>query len=227
VTLAIVAVAVVLAFGAAGAYGDLASDTNAPTTTTNAVATYWDDAVIELTATDDEGIAYIYHELDEGIARLTKVEGSPLSASVEAPLSFTGVHKNPGVGTHTLKYWAQDINGNVEAQQTVEFEVIADTVAPVTTAKAVSVSRGRTATLRYTVKDADPNKGTATVLIKVKNRKGKVVKTIKAGEKNVNVAQTAKFRCTLAKGVYKYYVYATDKAGNAQSGIGSAKLTVK
>lgn len=228
VVLTIVAVAAVFAFGAAGAYGDLASDTNAPTTTTDVQATYWDDAVINVTATDDEGIAYIYHELDEGIAHLTKVEGAPLSASIAAPLVFHGTaHKNPGVGTHTLKYWAQDINGNVEAQQTVEFEVVADTVKPVTSATSVSVRKGRTATLKFKVSDAAPNKGTATVQIRIKNSKGKVVKTIKAGVKNVNVAQTAKFRCKLAKGVYKYYVYATDASGNAQSRIGSARLTVK
>lgn len=228
VVLVIVAVAVTLAIGAAGAYGDLASDKTAPTTTTDAVATYWDDAVISLTATDDEGIAYIYHELDEGIAHVTPIAGAPKSAVLETPLGFhSEVHKNPGVGTHTLKYWAQDVNGNVEAQKTVEFEIVADAVGPVTSAKAVSVRKGRTATLKYKVSDAEPNKGTATVSITIKNAKGKTVKTIKAGVKNVNADQTAKFRCTLAKGAYRYYVYATDAAGNAQSKIGYARLTVK
>jgi len=225
VVLTIVAVAVVFAVGAVSAYGDLASDTMAPTTTTNAVASYWDDAVITLTAADDEGVAYIYHELDNGIARLTKVEGSP--ASVEAPLSFTGQHKNPGVGTHTLKYWAQDINGNVEAQQTLTFEVVSDTVKPTTSAWAVAARRGRVATLKYRVNDPEPTKGTAAVSIKIKNRAGKVVKTMSAGAKSVNAQLTKNFRCRLAKGTYRYYVYATDASGNAQSKIGSARLTVK
>ena len=35
-------------------------------------------------------------------------------------------------GTHTLKYWAQDVNGNVGEQQTVEYTVGKDTQAPVT-----------------------------------------------------------------------------------------------
>ena len=47
------------------------------------------------------------------------------------------------------------------------------------------------------------------------------------GSVAVNKALTYKFRCTLAKGTYKYYVYATDASGNAQSKIGYAKLTVK
>jgi hypothetical protein len=228
VVLAIVAVAAVFAFGAGGAYGDLASDVNAPTTVTDAEASYWDDAVINVTATDDEGIAYIYHELDEGIAHLTPVEGSPTSFSIEAPLAFHSTeHKSPGVGAHTLKYWAQDVNGNVEAQHTVDFEVIADTAAPVTSARAVSVRRGRSATLRYKVIDTEPTKGTATVSISIKNRRGKTVKTIDAGVKSVNADRTSKFRCTLAKGAYKYYVYATDAAGNKQSKAGYGRLTVK
>ncbi len=225
--LTVVAVAVVFAIGAVGAYGNLASDTNAPSTTTDAVAAYWDDAVITLSAADDEGVAYIYHELDNGVVRLHKVEGSPLSATLETPLNAGGTHVNPGVGTHQLKYWAQDVNGNVEAQKTIEFEIVADTVGPVTSAKAFSVRKGRKGTLKYRIDDTEPTKGTATVVIKVKNKKGKTVKTIKAGSKSVNTALTMRCLCTLPKGVYKYYVYAIDAAGNPQSKVGSAKITVK
>ena len=220
-----VTVMIVMVVGAAGAYGDLASDTNAPTTTDDAVASYWNDATVTLTASDDEGIAYIYHELDGAVVRLHKVAGAPLTAQIKAPLNLAGVRVNPGLGKHTLTYWAQDINGNVEAVNVVTFDVLKDT-PPVTAAKAVSVKRGRTATLKFQVTDAGPG-STADVVIKIKNSRGKVVKTIKAGAKPVNVAQTAKFRCTLAKGVYKYQVLATDSAGQAQSKAGSAKLTVK
>ena len=132
-----------------------------------------------------------------------------------------------GVGTHTLKYWAQDINGNVGAQQTVDFEIVADTVAPVTSARAASVRRGRTATLRYTVADAEPTKGTAIAALRIRNRKGRTVKIINAGVQDVNTALTAKFRCRLPKGVYRYTVFATDASGNKQSKSGSAKLTVR
>ncbi len=118
--LAIVTAAVVLAIGAVGAFADLASDTTAPTTTTDAVAEYWDAATITATAVDDEGIAYIYHELDDGVVRLAIVEDKPLSAAVVVP---TAKDDPLSVGAHTLKYWAQDVNGNVEAQQTLTFTI--------------------------------------------------------------------------------------------------------
>ncbi|MDI9598701.1 MAG: hypothetical protein QM323_04270 [Acidobacteriota bacterium] len=223
--LAVAVVVIVMAIGAVAAYGDLASDTQAPTTTTDAVQVYWDDAAITLTAEDDEGIRYIYHELDNKVVRLHRVEGAPFSAHLEVPTNARGVRVSPGVGTHTLLYWAQDINGNVEERHQLTFEVREDT-PPTTSAKAVSVRRGRTATLKFKVDDAGPE-DVAQVVIKVQNKKGKVVRTIKAGSRRVGVDQTAQFRCTLAKGVYTYYVYATDSAGQAQSKVGSAKLTVK
>ena len=222
--LAIVVAVTVLAVGAVGAYADLASDDNPPVTTTDAVAQYWDAATIVATATDDEGIAYIYHEFDNGLVRLATIPDKPLSAQITIP---TAKDMPLAVGSHTVRVWAQDINGNVEAQQTITFDIVADTVAPTTSATAVSVVRNRTATLKYKVSDADPNKGTADVVIKIKNSRGRVMRTITADDRAVNVALTAKFRCTFAKGVYKYYVYATDAAGNVQSKAGYAKLTVR
>jgi flagellar hook assembly protein FlgD len=102
-----------------------------------------------------------------------------------------------------------------------------DTRKPATTAVAVSAVKGRTAVLKYRVTDAVPNGGKAKVTIKVKNGSGRVVKTITAKSVTVNAAQSARFTCTLAKGVYTYTVYATDVAGNAQSKAGSARLTVR
>ena len=222
--LAAVAAAIVLAIGAVAAYGSLADDATAPTTTTDAVASYWDSAAITLTATDDEGIRYIYHEFDEGVVRLATIDDGPLSAQLVIP---TEKDADLGAGTHKLKYWAQDINGNVEAQNTLTFTVVVDNVKPRTSATAVSVRRYRTVRLRYKVSDSEPNKGTATVKIKIKNRNGKIVKTIKVGTKPVNTALTRKVRCTFRRGVYRYYVYATDASGNAQAKVGSARLTVR
>lgn len=225
--LAIVLAVAVLAVGAVGAYAGLADDVTPPATTTDVPAPgakYWDTATIVATATDDEGIAYIYHEFDNGLVRLATIPDKPVTAAITIP---TAKDMPLAVGAHTVKVWAQDINGNVEAQQTVTFEIVKDTVKPTTSAMAASVIRGRTATLKYKVNDAEPTKGTAAVSIKIKNSRGKVVKTIAKSSVAVNVALSAKFRCTLAKGAYKYYVYATDASGNAQSKVGSARLTVK
>lgn len=222
--LGVVLAAIVLAIGAVGAYADLASDATAPTTTTDVAASYWDSAAITATATDDEGIAYIYHELDEGIARLAIIADGPLSAQLAIP---TAQDSPLAAGTHKLKYWAQDINGNVEAQQTVTFEILKDTVKPTTSAWSVAVVKGRVATLKFKVTDPEPTKGTATVMVKIKDRAGKVVKTMSAGVREVNEPLTKNFRCKMAKGTYRYYVYATDASGNAQSKVGSARLTVK
>ena len=109
-------------------------------------------------------------------------------------------------------YHATDVAGNAEAEKT--FTVNVDTSKPVTSALAASVVKGRTATLKYKVTETGASAGKATVVIKVKNRAGKVVKTIKAGQVAVNVTVSAKFTCTLAKGAYTYTVYATDVAGN-------------
>jgi oligopeptide transport system substrate-binding protein len=103
-----------------------------------------------------------------------------------------------------------------------------DTHRPTTGApKACSVHRGRRATLAFKVSDARPNAGWATVTIKIKNANGRIVKSLSVGKKSVNKALSAPFICRLAKGAYRYSVYAKDAAGNSQSKVGTNKLTVQ
>lgn len=312
-----IAVVVLLGVGAVTAYASLATDSTPPTTTSNATATYWNDATIHLSATDNEGVAYIYHKLDDGVVRLYTVGTG--AAEVNAPLNSSGTHVVPAPGSHTLVFWSQDVNGNVETKKTVTFDVEADHAAPTTTASgadddvwrtsaatihlaaddgvgsgvasitstldggapvvanaastdvaiatdgvhtltynaadvlgnteadksitvkidsvtpapkatnAASARRGRTATLKYRVDDALPSSGTATVVIKIKNRAGKVVKTLNVGVVNVNEAKTATFKVprTWKIGTYRFYVSATDLAGNVQLKAGVNKLVVK
>ena len=105
---------------------------------------------------------------------------------------------------------------------------IVDAPAPTVKApSAANVVKGKKATLKYRVDDAAPNLGTAKAGIKIKKRKGKVVKTIEVGAKAVNVVQKATFTCKLAKGTYKFYVTATDAAGNRSVKAAVNKLTVR
>jgi hypothetical protein len=155
---------------------------------------------------------------------------SPFTANLTAPAT---------AGTYTYKVWGA--KGKPSAGQalmtTYQITVATsggggggtlDTVAPTTLAPGASkVIKGRKATLKYQVNDAAPNLGTATAIIKIKNRAGKVVKTIKPGVKAVNVLQKATFTCKLAKGTYKFYVTATDAAGNVAAKAAVNKLTVR
>jgi hypothetical protein len=155
---------------------------------------------------------------------------SPFTANLTAPAT---------AGTYTYKVWGA--KGSPSAGQalmtTYQITVATsggggggtlDTVAPTTVAPSASkVIKGKKATLKYQVNDADPNLGTATAIIKIKNKAGKVVKTIKPGVKAVNVLQKATFTCKLAKGTYKFYVTATDAAGNVTAKAAVNKLTVR
>ena len=152
---------------------------------------------------------------------------------------FSGQHDGAGAaGTYTYKVWgAKGTPGSGQATSTTYQITVSgssggggtvDTVAPVAVApSAAKVVKGKKATLKYQVNDAAPNLGTATAVIKIKNKAGKVVKTLKPGSKTVNVLQKATFTCKLAKGTYKFYVTATDAAGNKAGNTAGNKLTVR
>jgi hypothetical protein len=85
--------------------------------------------------------------------------------------------------------------------------------------------RYKTATLKYQVDDLAPNGGTANVVITIKNKSGTTVKTLKLGAKPVGTPLAKSFKCSLRAGTYRFYVKATDKAGN-KSNVASKTLTV-
>ncbi len=323
IALIIAVVVVVLGVGAVAAYAALNDDATPPVTTSDAAANYWNAATITLTASDDTGVAYIYYKLDDHYVHLYRVatDTPPWTVAVTGPAS--------GSATHTLRFWAQDTAGNVEARNSATFTIGGDTVKPTTVASgatdgawykaaltvhlaaadneggsgvasitstlgsaapvlvsaaaadvdipadalmhandganvlafqaadvagnvettktltvnvdtvqpapkapyAATAIRGRTAILRYRVVDASPNGGTASGKIIVRNSANKTVKTILFKGKGVNTATalSASFAVprTWKAGTYKFYVYATDLAGNAQAKVASNKLVVK
>jgi hypothetical protein len=223
----IVAVAVVvLGVCAVSAYAALSDDNTPPVTTSDAVATYWNSATITLSATDASGVAYIYYHVD-GRHQYTHMFGvatdtPPFTVTIAGPTSS-------GTASHTLKFWAQDAAGNVEAANTVTLTVNKDTTKPTVKAPAAAtVRRGHTATLKYSVADAAPTQGMATVTIKVKNHAGKLVKTMPAVKVAVG-AHSAKLAVPKSwkVGTYRFYVYATDLDGNTQAKVASNRLVVK
>jgi hypothetical protein len=170
---------------------------------------------VSFTATDNaggSGVASTEYKLDGG--EWTK--GTQVSVS--------------GDLLHTVLYRSADKAGNTEVAKTLKVGI--DTHKPVTKALAsASARRGRSALLRYQVLDPVPNGGTATVTIKIRNSAGKVVATIRLGAKPVNTAtalsRSFKVPTTWRIGVYRYSVYATDKAGNVQAlPVGSNRLAV-
>ncbi len=107
----------------------------------------------------------------------------------------------------------------------IEFTVCVDTEQPVTQALGTTVvGRGKVATLHLLVREHLSPKATVTVLIR---RHGRLVKTLALGRRATNKALVARFRCNLARGVYRYSVRARDLAGNRQSKAGSALLVVR
>jgi hypothetical protein len=150
---------------------------------------------------------------------------SPFVANMTAPKA---------AGTYTYRVWgAKGAPGSGQStsttyQITVTGGGIVDTTAPTVLAPSAStVVKGKKATLKYQVNDAAPNLGTASAVITIKNRAGKVVKTLKPGAVAVNATQKTTFVCKLAKGKYTFTVTATDAAGNPSSNSAKNKLTVK
>jgi len=203
--LAIVAVAVVLAVGAVSAYADITTDAQAPVTTTDAVASYWNSATITATATDNEGIAYVYSKLDGGPARLTPVPSKPVSYDVLMP---TAKDLPLAAGSHELKYWAQDINGNVEAQHKINFTVGIDTAKPVTTATGAAAGGWYKAGVTVHLVAADDGDGQSGV---------QGLSYALDGAAPTVVAATADVAVPATAGAHTIVYQATDVAGNVEA----------
>lgn len=102
-----------------------------------------------------------------------------------------------------------------------------DTAPPTTRAASAVARRRAKATLPYRVDDALRGSDTAAVAILIKASTGRTRMTLACGDQTVNAPHSVKFRCFLAKGAYRFFVSATDAAGNRQTRVGSALLTVR
>lgn len=204
--LVVVAVAVVLAVGAISAYAINVGDTQAPVTTSDAAASYWNTASITATATDDEGVAYIYTKVDHHKARLT-VTGTPAPKSAQAPV-LAPLDLPLSAGKHTIKFWAQDINGNVEPQKVATFTFGIDTAKPVTTATgATDGAWYKTGvTVHLAAADGADESGVEELSYELDGAAPTVV-----------AAASADVAVPAANGAHTIVYHATDVAGNAEA----------
>ncbi len=171
---------------------------------------------LTLTATAPSGVQRTEARIDEGTWQ--PVAGS--SVSVPAPTT----HESDGL--HRVDYRSIDDLDNVESYHSTEVRI--DTRRPATKApKPASVRKGQYVRLYYKVSDLGQNAGVAAVTIKIKTLRGTTKKTLKLGSKAVNTTLSHRFKCGIAKGKYRFFVYATDPAGNTQSTIGKNYLYVR
>jgi hypothetical protein len=103
-----------------------------------------------------------------------------------------------------------------------------DTTRPETaTLGNASVRRGKAAKLRYRISEPSDLSPSADVVITIKRSNGRTVKTIPVAAGPMNSDRTCSFTCRLARGTYRWYVAATDLAGNREANVASAQLRVR
>jgi hypothetical protein len=188
-------------------------DESLPITTSAGVAGAWvnEPPTIVLQSDDPAGVAVFHWSL-------TAPSGTTTGCGARVPVTDEG--------SSTISAQAVDNAGNAGPSATTTVGL--DTLKPTPTApRRASVARGRVATLWFRVADPRPGSPTATVTIKVKNRAGAVVKKRVLKSQRVNADHSCRFRCTLPKGKYRFYVYAKDTAGNTQTEVANNRLVVR
>ena len=197
------------------------TDTTAPTTTANGVDGKWHKKPVTATfiAVDNTGgsgmiggFAKTEYQLDYNVSM------TGTSCTVAAPANHSGD------GVHTLAYYSTDADGNVEFTKRGTIKI--DTTGPLTAAlRVISVRSGKSASFAYKVTDKLSAK--AKVTLKIYNKNGKLAESVALGAKKTDANLIYKLRVNLAKGSYKYRIYATDLAGNAQRKAGVNRLVVE
>ena len=202
-----------------------ATDMTPPTVSVSGSDTAWHKHPVTLTFTASDagsGVYSIAWLAQPAAAFWHQVLGSIAEVTVPAPAD----HSWDGV--NTIWYYGYDNAGNYPDPVTTRCNVKIDTRRPTTKApRRNSVRRYRYVRLFYRVADAKPCAGKVKVTIKIKTLRGVTKKTLRLGQRYVNKLQSYRFRCTLPRRTYRFYVYATDGAGNKQARVGSNRLVVR
>ena len=128
-----------------------------------------------------------------------------------------------GDGAKTISLQFRDADGG--ETPVIAVTVYLDTHGPVTGAPLASHAHaGRSVLLHFRVSDRLSPK--ATVTLRVHNRAGKLVRTVRLGQRATNRLLGTRI-AKLARGSYHFSVLATDLAGNHQVKVGGNRLIVR
>jgi len=190
-----------------------------PTTTASGYYDAWhrSPVTVSFTALPAVGglaVAYTEYRLDGG----EWTRGTRLTVPASADHSADGLH--------TISYRSADlaVPANVESEQTCTVKI--DTTGPTISTKNARGNVGRGIALKLCVDDALSPQATAITVV-VRNARGTAVMLWTASGTRATGAWMSRGWTPRAKGTYRYYVSATDLAGNAQGKVGSAKVTVR
>jgi len=190
------------------------AETTDPAVTIGGADTAWHNAPVALTfsATDGQsGVQKLQYQSPPTVAAWTDGTAYTVPVTIQGAIA---------VSAQALD-WCNRVG-------TASATVNIDTTKPETAALGnVSVKKGKTAKLKYRITEPAGLSPTAKVVIKIKRGNGTTAKTITINSAQTNAQQTYSFKCNLAKGTYKWYVYATDLAGNTQENVAKASLKVK
>lgn len=151
-----------------------------------------------------------------------RVDGGGWSRGDRVTVPAPADHTNDG--THTISYRSGDTATPATVGAAGHCVAMIDTTGPMTwTQSGGGVRRGAVATLRFRVDDALSD--TAAVTIRIKTLAGRTV-AVRTATRATNVALQSLVRCDMPKGTYRFFVYARDLAGNAQTRVGSNRLVV-
>lgn len=191
---------VVLCSAAAGA-STSAGDETPPETTASALSHYAGDVSFTLHASDTEGVSYVYHRFDRGVVRLFVVPTDTAHPVVTVAVP-TAKDSPLSLGRHTVRFWAQDVNGNVEAQNAAVFAV---TPALTLTSRSAAVDAGRTIALAGTLRPA------AAATVEVQSRRPGTVSFRAIAGVRTKPSGVYSYTCTTkTKGLWSFRVAFVD-----------------
>ena len=189
-------------------------DSTTPTITVSGCDSAWHASPVTLTFTPNvgpSGVASVRYQIGSGAWTTVTKSGGPYQAAISTE------------GANTVSYRVTNNAGTTSAVGVCAAKI--DTIGPTTLAKAASGREGKAIALRYRV--TDNLSPTATkVTLTIRNSHGRLVKRVALGTRTIFTWYAIRLT-PKAKGSYRYAVAAKDLAGNAQTKVGSARITVR